>query len=530
MLLTTGIGTFLVISAAMIAMATAWHGIQAYQGLLHHNVANEREVMQLGHELDLQLADWSQILLLGSDPGRRDYEKRFWARSKSLDNEATNMLSKLSDPQTITLMKAFIAAHKKMDAGYKDGLKFFYDSGFNAISAYAVVTGLSDPATKAMKALLTRMEQHTSGQAKDTQRITMHRFIDCVAAILIAVLVAFVVFLWLLRHSVTRPAQELVEDLARLANGDFSQPVRRSTHDELGQVAGSAQKIQHDLGQLVSRISDVVSQLAAAAEQTATVSDRNRGAVVEQQQETSEIATAMNEMAATVQEVAQHAARAAEAANSATAESDNGSSVVEKAVGMIRQLASQVDTAAHAMEALDQKSVAIGSVLEVIRGIAEQTNLLALNAAIEAARAGDQGRGFAVVAEEVRALAQRTAESTEEIHRTIEQLQQESRSTVGMMQQGKAVAGEAVGQAQMAGEALVSINNSVASINDMNIQIASAAEEQSAVAEDMNQRIVTIASVADQSAEAASEISQASGGLARMAEELRSMVGRFRIA
>lgn len=530
LLLTTGIGTTLVVAAALAAIWSAWLNIQGYQDLLHYNMVDARQVMQVGRQLDSQLADWNQILLLGADPGRRDFEKSFWDKAKKLDADARSLLSKLKDPETVKLMKTFVAAHRKMDAGYKDGLKFFYSSGFNAISAYAVVQGLSTPSRKAMQALLAHIDKVTTSAAKATEGNTVKLFTICIAAIFLAVLIAFLVFLALLQRSIIRPARNLVADLARLAEGDFSQAVRRSTDDELGQVAGSAQKIQQDLGNLVSRISDVVAQVATAAEETATISDRNRQAVVEQQEETSEIATAMNEMAASVQEVARHAAEAAEAANNAATASGEGSRVVNAAVDMIQKLASQVETAALAMEALDQKSAAIGTVLDVIRGIAEQTNLLALNAAIEAARAGEQGRGFAVVADEVRALARRTSESTDEIQRTIEQLQGESNSTVTVMQQGQTLAAEAVEQARTAGRSLGSINDSVASINDMNTQIASAAEQQSAVAEEMNQRIVNIAGVADQSAQAAQETSQASANLARLAEQLRDMVGHFRIA
>lgn len=530
MLLTTGIGTALVVAAAVAAIASAWNNIQSYQFLLHHNVVNERQAMQLGHELELQLADWNQILLLGPDPGRRDYEKKFWAKAKQLDKDATALLSRLTDPLAKKQLEQFIAAHKKMDAGYKENLKFFYSSGFNAISTYAMVQGLDTPTQKAMKGLLKHMDSYMSDQAKATEARTAKLFKICIGAIVAAIIIAFLVFLGLLQRSVIRPARNLVEDLARLADGDFSQPVRRSTNDELGQVAASAQKIQHDLGHLVAEISSVVAQVATAAEETSTISERNRQAVVEQQEETTEIATAMNEMAATVQEVARHAAEAASAANTAADASQDGNQVVGTAIEMIQQLASQVESAASAMAALDQKSAAIGTVLDVIREIADQTNLLALNAAIEAARAGEQGRGFAVVAEEVRALARRTSESTDEIQRTIEELQNESRSTVHVMEQGQKVADQAVGQARSTGEALNSITGSVASINDMNTQIASAAEQQSAVAEEMNQRIVNIAGVADQSAEAAQETSRASANLAQLAERLRDMVGHFRVA
>jgi len=236
----------------------------------------------------------------------------------------------------------------------------------------------------------------------------------------------------------------------------------------------------------------------------------------------------MNQMNATVQEVARNAQHAASAAKEATDASDDGKKVVAKTIGVINTLASEVEGAAEVIQTLEQDSVDIGKVLDVIRGIAEQTNLLALNAAIEAARAGEQGRGFAVVADEVRTLASRTQTSTEEIDEMITRLQAGTNRAVKAMQVGTEQAQAGVDQAAEAGNSLESITQAIAQINDMNIQIANAAEEQSAVAEEINRNITNISDVADQAAGGARETTQASEQVAMLSEKLGGLVSQFK--
>ena len=256
--------------------------------------------------------------------------------------------------------------------------------------------------------------------------------------------------------------------------------------------------------------------------------DSQRG-VQQQQSEVDQVATAMNEMSATVQEVARNAAVAAEAARKANGEATTGKQVVSQTVNAINEVAAEVEAATTVIHQLNADSNQIGTVLDVIRGIAEQTNLLALNAAIEAARAGDQGRGFAVVADEVRTLATRTQESTREIQKMIEGLQVGTRNAVQVMEQGRSKAQASVQQAAGAGESLSSITGVVGTISDMNAQIASAAEQQGAVAEEINRNIVNISQVTGQTAAGAGQIADASRELAKLAMHLQTHVGRFKV-
>ncbi|MGV8842447.1 MAG: methyl-accepting chemotaxis protein [Pseudomonas sp.] len=241
------------------------------------------------------------------------------------------------------------------------------------------------------------------------------------------------------------------------------------------------------------------------------------------------VASAMNEMSATVQEVARHASQTATASSGADEESRAGVKVATEALDGIEVLISDIENAAKVILQVQSDSASIGMVLDVIKGIAEQTNLLALNAAIEAARAGEQGRGFAVVADEVRTLASRTQKSTEEIQSMIQQLQGGARNAVQAMEtaQKRAHAGsECVAKAA---QSLSVIANEVGTINDMNTQIATASEEQSAVAEEINRNITTISLIADTTSTDAKQNSQISEDLVRLAGELNRLVGQFKL-
>ncbi len=328
-----------------------------------------------------------------------------------------------------------------------------------------------------------------------------------------------------LGHSV----DDINHTMSALAEGNLTAQTSYQGKDELGQIANGLNNMGGQFRQIIQDLSGAASQLASAAEETSAVTRDTNQNILRQQQEVEQVATAMNEMNATVHEVAKNASSAAGAAHNADEQATNGKRVVEKTMDAIESLADEVNSTAGAIRSLAQDSETIGTVLDVIRGIAEQTNLLALNAAIEAARAGEQGRGFAVVADEVRTLAQRTQKSTQEIQEMIERLQKGTSTAVDAMEKSQERAHAGVQQAAEAGTSLDAIKKAVDNITDMNTQIASAAEEQSAVAEEINRNINNISQVAEQSATGAEQTAAASEQLARLAEQLQTMVIRFRV-
>lgn len=322
-----------------------------------------------------------------------------------------------------------------------------------------------------------------------------------------------------------------VDTMRDIAQGEGDLTRRMVTHgqDELDQLSTAFNQFVERIQNVVSQVAGSTAQMAAAAEELSATSEETSRHVHSQQSETDQVAAAMNEMSSTVQEVAKNANDAARAANDANSATAQGQKVVGNTIKSISQLADEVERTAQVIHALEGDSAQIGRVLEVISGISEQTNLLALNAAIEAARAGEQGRGFAVVADEVRTLAKRTQDSTEEIRGMIERLQTGSKGAVEAMASGRERAQASVAQAEEAGTSLEAISTSVVRISDMNSMIASAAEEQSTVAEEINRNISNISHATDQTATGAQQTATASEELAKLSAELQSLVNQFKI-
>ncbi|KAF1056130.1 MAG: Methyl-accepting chemotaxis protein McpS [Pseudomonas delhiensis] len=330
-------------------------------------------------------------------------------------------------------------------------------------------------------------------------------------------------------RQITGPLHETMAVVDRIASGDLSHDIRVSRRDELGRLQQSMQRMSQSLRELIGGIRDGVTQIASAAEELSAVTEQTSAGANNQKVETDQVATAMHEMSATVQEVARNAEQASQAASAADREAHDGDRVVNEAVDQIERLAGEVERSVEAMQRLEQESEKIGKVMDVIKSVAEQTNLLALNAAIEAARAGEAGRGFAVVADEVRGLAQRTQQSTEEIEGLVAGLQNGTRQVSSAMLGSRDLTVSSVALSRKAGESLGSITRTVSNIQAMNQQIAAAAEEQSAVAEEISRSIVNVRDVSEQTASANEEVAASSVELARLGGQLQTMVSHFRI-
>jgi methyl-accepting chemotaxis protein len=328
---------------------------------------------------------------------------------------------------------------------------------------------------------------------------------------------------------VARRTEQIVNAMHSLAEGDLTHRLSLKGKDEFAWLAYEFDCVRKSMEKTVGAMASNASQLAAAAEELSSITEQSRDGVSRQNAETEQVAAAMNEMSATVVEVARYAAEAADAATEADRESKDGNRVVQASISSISNLAHEVERTANVIARLKDDSLAIGAVLDVIRDIADQTNLLALNAAIEAARAGEQGRGFAVVADEVRSLASRTQQSTQEIQGMIEKLQAGANEAVDVMQEGRRSAESSVTQAGDAGGSLDRITRMADRIKGMNMQISNAADQQSQAAEEINRSVARISQIGAQTSTGAQQIAQASDELARLATQLQDMVGRFRV-
>ena len=334
---------------------------------------------------------------------------------------------------------------------------------------------------------------------------------------------------WAITRQIVIPLSQTLKVAERIAAGDLTHNLVSERHDELGQLQRAMQNMTLGLRELIGGISDGVTQIASAAEELSAVTEQTSAGVNSQKVETDQVATAMNEMTATVQEVARNAEEASEAALAADQQAREGDKVVGEAIAQIERLALEVGNSTEAMGHLKRESDKIGSVLDVIKSVAQQTNLLALNAAIEAARAGEAGRGFAVVADEVRSLAQRTQKSTEEIEELIVGLQSGTQQVATIMDNSRGLTESSVELTRRAGHALGNITRTVSTIQAMNSQIATAAEQQSAVAEEINRSVLNVRDISEQTSSASEETASSSAELARLGIYLQTLVGRFRV-
>lgn len=384
------------------------------------------------------------------------------------------------------------------------------------------------PANRDVEALL-KLQQNMA-KAEYQSAVKTYRFVrnTTITVLLVGILLA-AFMAWIIISGISSAVNNLQLVAGRMAEGDLTARSSYKGKDELSGVSRAFNEMGERFQALLREVIAAIAQLATAAEETSRVTKQTSEGIQQQRAKTENTATAMNEMSSTVQEVARNASEAATAAQRADGESSSGRREVSTTMDSIENLAGEVENASEVIHKLEKDAESIGAVLEVIRGIAEQTNLLALNAAIEAARAGEQGRGFAVVADEVRTLATRTQQSTEEIHQMIQALQDGARNAVSVMEEGRNQAQSSVEQASRAGESLNAITQAVETISDMNAQIATASEEQTAVAEEINRNIVDISDVADQTADGSQQTAAASQDLARLAEQLQSLVGQFKV-
>ena len=358
----------------------------------------------------------------------------------------------------------------------------------------------------------------------DTSQARTMQIAGALIALLLGVFAAIII-----TRQITQPLQQTLEAVDRIASGDLTQTMTVTRSDELGMLQQGIQRMGATLRDLIAGIRDGVTQIASAADQLSSVTEQTSAGVNSQKVETDQVATAMQEMSATVHEVARNAEQASTAASAADREAREGDQVVGEAVAQIEKLAAEVMRSSDAMTVLEQESDKIGKVMDVIKAVAEQTNLLALNAAIEAARAGEAGRGFAVVADEVRGLAQRTQQSTEEIESLVAGLQNGTRQVSDIMLSSRSLTDSSVSLTRKAGTSLESITQTVSNIQAMNQQIAAAAEQQSSVADEISRSIMSVRDVSEQTAEASEETAASSVELARLGGQLQTMVSHFRV-
>ncbi|WP_397449304.1 methyl-accepting chemotaxis protein [Pseudomonas sp. NA-150] len=377
-----------------------------------------------------------------------------------------------------------------------------------------------------LEALITFNQQGAKTAAKEAAAL-YERTRTIVSLLIVAALLGTLVLAWVLTRSLVQPIRQALDVAKTIAAGNLSTVIRQEGQDEPAQLLAALASMQGNLRSTIRGISDSAQQLASAAEEMSAVMEHSTRGLKAQNDEIELAATAVTEMSAAVDEVASNAVSTAEASKNSDADSQHGQRQVADTIDAIQGLVSEVLNASGQAQHLATQAQDISKVLEVIRGIAGQTNLLALNAAIEAARAGEAGRGFAVVADEVRSLAQRTQNSTQEIEAMISNIQTGTQDTVNALQNSAGQAEQTLLRASSAGQALEKITAAISEINQRNLVIASAAEQQSQVAREVDRSLVSIRDLSTQTAAGATQTSSASQELSRLAIGLNGLVAKF---
>jgi methyl-accepting chemotaxis protein len=519
----------LILLIALSCFNSLSNSLQSYQALLHGPIDASLLIDESNVEFKIQVQEWKNLLIRGQKPA--DFDKH-WGQFESQERKVQETLGKLVkevdfDSALKTQVERLRTEHQNLGNAYRKGRDAFVAASHDVKAGDAAVKGIDRAASEQMTALSAQLHSLALDEAKTINANADSTILYGTLIMLISVVAISLVSLGLLNTVLLAPMNRLLGHIEQLSQGKIGQPQQNRREDEIGRLTDAANLLRDFLADASRELQHSTQELDSASGNLNDISTLMTHGVREQFNRTDQVATAMQEMSATAQEVARHAVEAAHAADDADSSARQSDGVMQSTIITITSIRTEIANTAEVIRTLEADSGRIGKVLEVIRGIAEQTNLLALNAAIEAARAGDAGRGFAVVADEVRNLAKKTADSTAEINQIISTVQTGAINAVKAIESGQHRSEEGVEQVTQAGAMLQRITGAVEAIRDMNRQIATAAEEQTAVAEDISQNLTEITAIANANQEHVERTQAASHGLAELSSQLGKVSRRL---
>jgi methyl-accepting chemotaxis protein len=519
----------LILLIALSCFNSLANSLQAYQDLLVGPIEASALVDESNVDFKIQDQEWKNLLVRGHDPASVDtYWSAFEGQERKVQELLGRLIKKVNFDQSIKAQVEHLRSeHQSLGSAYRTGRDAFVAANHDPDVGDAAVKGLSRAHSKQISAISDQLHKLSLDQAKTINSGADNTILYGTLIMLISVAVISLISFGLLNSGLLEPISRLLDHLEQLSLGRIGQRLHNQRKDEIGRLTDAANTLRDFLAEASRELRNGTEELDSASGNLNDISNLMTHGVREQFNRTDQVATAMQEMSATAQEVARHAVEAARAADDADSSARQSDSVMQSTISTITSIRTEIANTAEVIRTLEKDSGRIGKVLEVIRGIAEQTNLLALNAAIEAARAGDAGRGFAVVADEVRNLAKKTADSTAEINQIISTVQTGAINAVRAIESGQNRSEEGVEQVTKAGAMLQRINGAVEAIRDMNRQIATAAEEQTAVAEDISQNLTEITSIANANQTNVDRTQAASNTLAELSNQLGKVSQRL---
>ena len=524
-----GGGLVLMLLIALAGFALLSRQLDGYQALLSGPLEEARQVDGANLTFKIQVQEWKNVLLRGADETQRN---RYWQQFQEEERRVQTLIGQLIDTADSGELRQRLSelrrAHAEMGQAYRRGYEAFSAAGFSAQAGDAAVKGIDRATTEQLSLLVDELHARSQASATQLSEVAQRSVLFGSLAMLGSGVLLALFSAWLVNRRITTPLLQATGQLDLLSRGQFGARLSEGREDEVGRLAQAANRLREFMQTLSQQLRRGTGELDAATHELSSVAGHIGHGIREQFSRTDQVATAMHEMSATADEVARHSAAAARAADEADQAAQEGEATMARTIATIEQMHGEITRTSEVITRLESDSERIGGVLEVIRGIADQTNLLALNAAIEAARAGDAGRGFAVVADEVRNLSFRTASSINEIHQLIANVQGASKEATAAINAGAQQSAAGRTQVGVAGERLHSITQAVEAIRDMNRQIATAAEEQTSVAEDIARNLAEIVSIA-QSNEADLQRSESAGrAMQGLSGDLSTLAARLK--
>ncbi|MDD4912288.1 MAG: methyl-accepting chemotaxis protein [Sideroxydans sp.] len=531
LLLISSAAMVLILASALLGFWILWGSIQQFSTKVQPDYENERQVQLIQSSFKTQVQEWKNVLLRGTDPAALD---KYWAQFVEQENMVQAKAIALEkqlvpSPKAKELITKFISAHQEMGKAYRKGLQAYKDSSFNSQVGDKAVKGMDRASTELLIKAGDEIVSLATQSAQDAVADARKGVIIGITAIISAILISLWLISWMAQRSIINPALQVVKDMQRLAEGDFSQPIAQSSQDEIGHIAMSAEKIRANLGKIIAEVNHTVSAVSTAANSLTNTATQVTQSSQQQAEATAAVASTVEEMSVSIASVANNAEEVRQLSSTGLERTQHSNSNVSKLNDEIRLVESAVYQIEGAILKFIDSSNTIANMTKQVKDIADQTNLLALNAAIEAARAGEQGRGFAVVADEVRKLAEKSADAANEIENVTKHLSSQTDVVQQSINNGITSLRASSEALNTATASLAETSESVGNADQGMGSISISVQEQKIASTNIAQHVERIAQMTETNHVEIHNTVKQIAQLEELAIALRAMTGQFKI-